>query len=99
LARRPLWQKAALILSSIPIAIACNVGRIVFTASLYGTDYEWMAVGFAHDFAGLLMMPAAVVLILLELRLLSKITPPGHHDQELETTFRRFGGSVSPGAA
>jgi len=96
--RRPTWQKVTLILSSIPIAIACNVVRIVVTASLYGTDYEWMAEGHTHEIAGLLMMPAAICLILLELRLLSKVTLSSHQHDDSLTDMRGFGGSVSPGA-
>lgn len=95
--RRPTWQKATLMLSSIPIAIACNVVRIVVTASLYGTDYEWMAEGHTHEIAGLLMMPAAICLILLELRLLSKVTLSSHQHQDSHADLRGFGGSVSPG--
>jgi exosortase len=67
--RRPLWQKIVIILSSVPIAIICNVARISATGSLY----EVLDRGLVHDWAGWLMMPLALVLLLLELKFLDLI--------------------------
>lgn len=67
LVNRPSWQKAIIIASSVPIALICNVFRIVFTACLYNAGYVALAQGLFHDAAGLLMMPIAVALILGEL--------------------------------
>ncbi len=74
LVRRPGWQRGVLLLSSIPIAITCNVVRIVLAACLYRAGYEWLAAGTVHDLAGLLMMPAALCLMFLELWLLTGLT-------------------------
>lgn len=67
---RPTWQKATLVLSSVPIAICGNAVRLVATA----TYLHWAAVGLSetlfHDLAGLAMMPLAVLILLGELRLL-----------------------------
>jgi len=61
--KRPRWQKATLLMSSIPIAVAANMIRIFLTALVM--LYVSVDVGekFFHDFAGLVMMPAAVGLI------------------------------------
>ncbi|MBI4718563.1 MAG: exosortase, partial [Planctomycetes bacterium] len=74
--RRPMWQRVLLVLSSVPIALACNVVRIVATAYLYSIGYDSLAQGVFHDGAGLLMMPVAFGLILLELWFLSTLTTP-----------------------
>lgn len=81
---RPTWQRVALLLSTVPIALIANVARISATAWAYHTlgpggalPPPMPALGFAtverlaHDTAGWAMMPMALVLIALELRLLS----------------------------
>jgi len=98
LIRRPGWQKVTVLLSSIPIAIICNVIRIVMAACLYGAGYDWLAQGTMHDMAGLLMMPAALCLILLELRLLSKLVPASNEAEAIGSASRGFGGIPSHGA-
>ncbi len=74
--RRPAWQKAVIVLSSIPVAILANTLRLVATVLLH----EWIggevANRFFHDFAGLTMMPLAVVILVIELRLLRWIGQP-----------------------
>lgn len=74
LVRRPNWQRVTIVLSSLPIAIACNIVRVVTTALLYGTKYEWLAHDNMHDVMGMVMMPVAMGLILMELWLLAKLT-------------------------
>ncbi len=74
--QRPRWQKALVLFSSVPIAVLCNVGRIVAAAYLYTAGYGWMARGAFHDVTGLLMVPAALVLVSLELWLLSCMVIP-----------------------
>lgn len=68
LVRRPFWQRAILLLSAIPVALTCNVARIVFASLLYYADLPWLAEGAFHDAAGLAMVPIALMLIVLELR-------------------------------
>ncbi|MCC7292829.1 MAG: exosortase/archaeosortase family protein [Phycisphaerales bacterium] len=72
--RRPRWQRAALVISSVPVAVACNVVRVVSTAwLLLATDGSKAVETFFHDFAGYAMMPIAVVLLVAELWLMSKL--------------------------
>ncbi|MGB2985351.1 MAG: exosortase [Phycisphaerae bacterium] len=74
---RPRWQKLTVVLSSLPIALTCNITRIVVTACLFGAGYGWLAQGTLHEVAGLLMMPVALCLILLELWLLHTLHEQG----------------------
>lgn len=84
LVRRPRWQKAVLFFSSIPVAVACNIVRIFVTAILMSHVSSEVGEKFFHDFAGLAMMPAAVLILFGELWLLEKLVvpdaPPGGAD-------------------
>ncbi len=77
--KNPRWQKTVLLLSSIPIAVIGNIFRIFVTALLMLYISEELGEKFFHDFAGLVMMPIAVILIFSELWLLEKLIIP---DQE-----------------
>ncbi len=71
--RRPAWQKGALVISSVGVAIACNIVRLVATALLFAVVNAELAKTFFHDFAGWTMMPLAIVLLFGELWLLSRL--------------------------
>jgi exosortase/archaeosortase family protein len=65
LSNRTLWQKIIITLSAIPIAIFCNVMRVAGQGLLdYYVSHAW-SEGFAHQFAGLVMLVPAFFLILL----------------------------------
>ncbi len=56
---RPMWQKITLLLSTVPIAVVCNIVRVTVTACIHifiGANY---ATGIYHDILGLLMLPLA----------------------------------------
>jgi len=63
-------QKALLLASSIPVAVICNIIRIFATAVLMLLVSTEVAERFFHDFAGIVMMPAAVLLMFGELWLM-----------------------------
>lgn len=71
--KRPKWQKVVLVCSSIPIAISCNLVRLVATAVLYLKTSSETAERFFHDFAGLTMMPLAVLILLGELWIMARL--------------------------
>jgi len=73
---RPRWQKVALVVSSVPVAIACNLARLWVTAILYVHVSSEAAERFFHDFAGLAMMPLAVLILAGELVLMNKLFLP-----------------------
>ncbi|MBN1361365.1 MAG: exosortase/archaeosortase family protein [Sedimentisphaerales bacterium] len=72
--KRPRWQKTALFASSIPVAVMCNILRLTVTAVLFMVASSEVAEKFFHDFAGLVMMPAAVLLMFGELWLMDILT-------------------------
>lgn len=75
-------QKAIVFCSSIPIAVICNIMRISITGILFIFSSSELAEKFFHDFAGLVMMPAAVILIFGELWLLDLLIVPDEHDEK-----------------
>jgi exosortase len=70
---RPLWERAVIVLSGVPIAIAANVARISVTGVLFAMNQSDLANRVFHDFAGWLMMPFAFALLCCELWLLSRL--------------------------
>jgi exosortase len=71
--RRPLWEKALVVASAVPIALVVNVMRITVTGFLHEKVSSAVANAVFHDFAGWLMMPIALGLLWLELRYLSHL--------------------------
>jgi exosortase len=67
---RPLWQKFVIVLSSIPIAVLCNIVRISATGVMCEIGDADFAKNQFHDGAGWAMMPLALGLLLVELKLL-----------------------------
>ncbi|MFC1766568.1 exosortase/archaeosortase family protein [Planctomycetota bacterium] len=74
--KRPRWQKVVILLSSIPVAVVCNVIRIFATAVLMLHVNAEVAQTFFHDFAGYVMMPVAVMILFGELWLMDKAVVP-----------------------
>jgi exosortase len=64
LTHRPLWQKLIISASAVPIAILCNVMRVSGQGLLdHYHSPEW-SQGFAHGFAGLVMLVPGFFMIL-----------------------------------
>ena len=70
---RPLVDKAVILLSAVPIALAANVLRITITGLLHVMASGRLADKFYHDLAGWIMMPLALGMLWLELYLLSHL--------------------------
>jgi exosortase len=71
LVRRPLLDKAVLIASAIPVALVANVIRIVLAGVLHEVMGAHASSTFYHDVAGWVMMPLALVLYWVEIRILA----------------------------
>lgn len=85
LCRRPILDKVILMFSIVPIAILANIMRITITAYFFQMPefvakisglLGWKPDDFTHDGAGYLMMPLALVMIFIELRLLDLLLVP-----------------------
>lgn len=74
--RRSPWQKAVVVLSSVPVAVLANTLRLIVTVLLYDWAGSEVAERFFHDFAGLSMMPFAIVILMGELWVIGWITEP-----------------------
>jgi exosortase len=70
---RPRWEKAVLVASALPIAVAANVLRITLTGVLTWHWSSEAAAVFFHDLAGWVMMPVALLLLWLEGQVLSRL--------------------------
>jgi exosortase len=73
--RRPLADRLVLIASAVPVAVAANVARITATGLAY---YAWgqhsaAAHAILHDLAGWLMMPLALAMLWLEIRVMDRL--------------------------
>lgn len=73
LTERPLWERVAIVVSAVPIAIIVNVIRITVTGILYKTTSPTIAETVFHDLAGWVMMPMALGFLYVELQLLSHL--------------------------
>jgi exosortase len=71
--RRNLWEKSAIVVSAVPIAVIANVIRISVTAILLDIGWGKLAHLVFHDLAGWLMMPTALVILWIELQVLSRL--------------------------
>ena len=82
LVKRPLGERLLILLSTLPIAMICNITRITATGVLYATVGERLANLVFHDLAGWLMMPMALLLLWGELWLLSALFVDDSQDDE-----------------
>ncbi|MDD5380839.1 MAG: exosortase/archaeosortase family protein [Phycisphaerae bacterium] len=56
---RPIWQRIVLLVSTIPIAIFCNIVRVTITGFIYIFGQPKYAQGIYHDLLGMIMLPLA----------------------------------------
>jgi exosortase len=76
----PLWMRALLGLSIVPIALASNILRIFATAWCFQKFGGETGGRIAHDAAGWLMMPLALAMALFEVKLLSWLVVEDNHE-------------------
>ena len=81
LSSRPLWQKIIITFAGVPIAVLCNVLRVSGQGLLhYYVDETWSS-GFAHQFAGIvLLLPGFLMLLGLVWILDVLFVEEGEHD-------------------
>lgn len=71
--KAPLWKRAIVFLSSIPVTIGMNSLRIGIIGVLVDRWGQAMAEGFLHDFEGWVIFMASAGVLLVEIVVLSKI--------------------------
>jgi exosortase len=96
LSARPLWQKLLIVVSAVPIAIFCNVMRVAGQGLLDHYVSTGWSDGFAHSFAGVVMLIPALFLILLVAYILDNLFIEAVDDKDaLRNQLRRRPGAVS----
>ena len=81
-------KRVVLLVSIIPIALGSNIIRITATAWCYYAFGAEVGSKYAHDLAGWLMMPLAMVLVFLELSIVSWLVIEA---EEVEPTTDKLG--------
>ncbi len=76
LIERPRWQKLALVVLSVPIAVLSNAIRLVVTSVFIHYAQDASLSERFHDGAGLAMMPLALVFSVVLLKLLGLLGTP-----------------------
>jgi exosortase D (VPLPA-CTERM-specific) len=66
------WKRAILVISTIPIAVFMNSGRIALTGILHELWGAEVAIGFFHGFSGWIIFMVAFGLLLLEMGVLKR---------------------------
>jgi exosortase len=74
--RRPWTDRLALIGSAVPIAVLANVARITASGAAFTGVTDEGGRHFVHDLTGWLMMPLALLLLWLELKLIDWLFVP-----------------------
>lgn len=89
--RAPLWQRALLFLSTMPITVLMNslrIGLIGVTVDRWGIE---MAEGFLHDFEGWIVFMGCVGILFIEAALLHRVTrAPGRMLDALQLNVPRI---------
>ncbi|MGL6095427.1 MAG: exosortase/archaeosortase family protein [Fimbriiglobus sp.] len=88
---RPAADRLLVFASALPIAALCNGARIVLTGLVYHAGWKELGDLIVHDLFGWLMMPLALGLIWVELRVIDWVFVPARdvtRDEVLRTQFR-----------
>jgi len=70
LMKRPWVDRVLILASAVPVAVVSNVIRIALTGVLYCEGGKELGDRVFHDFAGWMMMPIALIILWLELKVL-----------------------------
>lgn len=96
---RPVADRVAVFLSAVPIAVVCNVGRIVGTGLVYHAGWTEFGNLIVHDLFGWLMMPVALGIIWAEFKLIYWLIVPvetADAGQILQANLRVSGNRTAP---
>jgi exosortase len=87
--RKSWGERILIVLSAIPIAIAVNALRVTLTGILTYRFGETAAQGAVHEFQGMITFGAAMLLLMAEAWLLSKIWPERWRPKPAKRPARR----------
>ncbi len=83
---RPWWERALIVVSALPIALATNVVRITLTGLLFNLHLDEVPLVHKvfHDAPGIIMMPLAIGFLYLESKILSNLVIDDDHAAPVE---------------
>jgi exosortase D (VPLPA-CTERM-specific) len=76
--KAPLWQRAVIFLSAVPLTVLMNSFRVGVIGILVNSYGIAQAEGFLHYFEGWVIFMSCVVIMFGEMWLLTRLTQPGH---------------------
>jgi exosortase len=82
LSHRARWQKGIILLSSVAVAILCNILRLTAMAVAFTRGWGASAERCFHDFGGVAMMPLALAALAAELWILDRLMPTAPRPRE-----------------
>jgi exosortase/archaeosortase family protein len=77
LSHRPRWQRAVILLSSVAVAMLCNILRLTAMAIAFTRGWGAWAEQSFHDFGGVAMMPLALAALAGELWVMDQLFVAG----------------------
>jgi exosortase len=86
---RPIWQRLVLLISTVPIAILCNIVRVTITGFIYVLGDPQYAQGICHDLLGMAMLPLAFGLYGILAWFMSNLFTESKEDKQADIVFRR----------
>jgi exosortase len=96
---RPLWQRLVIVASAVPIAVVCNVMRVGGQGLLDVYVSQELSRGFAHGFAGLVMLLPAFVMLLGVVWVLDNLYVEEDDESDASTKGRGKGKLVAARAS
>ena len=100
LSDRPAWERIVLIVSAVPVAILCNLLRVVITGVLYYLGYPEYAQGLFHTFTGLLMLIPAGLMYLGLAKLMNMLVVEDYSEveasEQTQNSDPKASGSENP---
>ena len=91
LSARPLWQKLTITAAAVPIAIGCNALRVSGQGLLDYYGSEAWSNGFAHQFAGLVMLLPGFLAMLLIVWVLDQLFVDALEDEPVASDLAAGG--------
>jgi exosortase len=71
--KQNLFQKSMLLISSLPIAVACNIARLTLTGVAFTVSWGQRWATMIHEVSGYAMVPLAIAFVLLEMKFMNNL--------------------------
>ncbi|OHB60646.1 MAG: hypothetical protein A2Y12_02910 [Planctomycetes bacterium GWF2_42_9] len=71
--KQNLFQKSMLLISSLPIAVACNIARLTLTGVAFTVSWGQKWASMIHEVSGYAMVPIAIAFVLIEMKFLNNL--------------------------